>query len=54
SSRNDINGTITMVTPPLSWEQYAGNMNDMLLPPPVPVICTIGLSPRMMARITAS
>ena len=51
SSRNDTNGTITMVAP--SGEQHAGNMNDKLLPPPTPAICTMGLSPRMIAWITA-
>ncbi|KAK4118464.1 hypothetical protein N657DRAFT_533101, partial [Parathielavia appendiculata] len=52
SSRNATNGTTTNVTP--SGEQNAGNMNDMLLPSPVPATCTTGLSPRTTARITSS
>ncbi|KAK1957243.1 hypothetical protein LY78DRAFT_563160, partial [Colletotrichum sublineola] len=52
SPRNATNGVTTIVTP--SGAQYAGNMNDKLLPPPVPVTCTTGLSPRMIAWITAS
>lgn len=35
-----------------SGEQNAGNINDKLLPPPVPATCTIGLVPRMIAWIT--
>ncbi|KAI8272244.1 hypothetical protein K4K60_000314, partial [Colletotrichum sp. SAR11_57] len=52
SVRNATNGVTTIVTP--SGAQYAGNMNDKLLPPPVPVTCTIGSSPRMIDRITRS
>ncbi|KAF2187534.1 hypothetical protein K469DRAFT_685451 [Zopfia rhizophila CBS 207.26] len=49
SCRNDINGTTTMVTP---VEYDAGNINNTLLPPPVPMMTTTGLFCRMMAWIT--
>ncbi|KAK6218093.1 hypothetical protein QIS74_02557 [Colletotrichum tabaci] len=52
SLRNATNGVTTIVTP--SDAQYAGNMNDKLLPLPVPITCTTGSSPRMIDRITAS
>ncbi|KAJ0357984.1 hypothetical protein COL26b_014516, partial [Colletotrichum chrysophilum] len=52
SVRNATNSVITIVTP--SSAQYAGNMNDKLLPPPVPVTCTIGSSPRMIDQMTRS
>ncbi|KAJ0359094.1 hypothetical protein COL26b_014413 [Colletotrichum chrysophilum] len=52
SVRNATNGVTTIVTP--SGAQYAGNINDKLLPPPVPVTCTIGSSPRMIDGITRS
>ncbi|TQV89938.1 hypothetical protein IF1G_11399 [Cordyceps javanica] len=50
SSCNATNGIITTVRP--CCEQYAGNMNDMLFPPPVGVTYTTGLSPRTIAAIT--
>jgi len=44
--RNETNGTTTMVTP---VEHAAGNINAMLLPAPVPMMTTTGLSCRIMA-----
>jgi hypothetical protein len=49
SWRNDINGTTTMVVPP--GTAHAGNMNNMLLPPPVGMIATTGLRPCWMAAM---
>ncbi|KAK7178345.1 hypothetical protein PSPO01_15607 [Paraphaeosphaeria sporulosa] len=43
SPHNAINGTTTMVMPPCST--HAGNMNNMLLPAPVGITATTGLSP---------
>ncbi|KAK1948771.1 hypothetical protein LY78DRAFT_556704, partial [Colletotrichum sublineola] len=42
----------TIVTP--SGEQNAGSMNDALLPPPVPMICTTGLCPSTIACIACA
>ena len=47
-----VSGTTTTVTP--SGVQYAGSINDKLLPPPVLAIWTTGDSPRTMPRIAAS
>jgi hypothetical protein len=46
SSRNETNGTTTTVTP---VEHAAGNINNKLLPPPVPMIPTTGLFCIMIA-----
>jgi hypothetical protein len=43
SPRNAVNGTTTTVNPPDSI--HAGNMNNMLFPPPVGITATTGLSP---------
>jgi hypothetical protein len=49
SSRNAINGiTITLVPPAL---HYAGSINIKLLPPPVFITTTTGLSPFIIALI---
>ena len=47
SWRNVTNGTTTTVTPPTPTD--AGNMNNMLLPPPVGITTTILPSPLWMA-----
>ncbi|KAI0603907.1 RecQ Superfamily II DNA helicase [Pyrenophora tritici-repentis] len=52
SPRNAINGTTTTVVPPCS--AHAGNMNNKLLPAPVGITATTGLSPAVMALIAAS
>jgi hypothetical protein len=54
SPRNDTNGTTTTVNPPARAPHAAGNMNNMLLPPPVPITTTTGLSCRMIARNAGS
>ncbi|KAK1613503.1 hypothetical protein BDP81DRAFT_443783, partial [Colletotrichum phormii] len=51
SVRSATSGVTTTVTP--SGEQNAGNMNETLLPPPVPITYTIGVYPLAMAS-TAS
>ncbi|KAB8240254.1 hypothetical protein BDV35DRAFT_374155 [Aspergillus flavus] len=48
SPRNEISGTTTIVVP--LGSANAGNMNNMLLPPPVGITATTGLSPSWMAR----
>ncbi|KAJ5605375.1 hypothetical protein N7510_008156 [Penicillium lagena] len=48
SWRKAINGTTTTVSPPLT---HAGNMNNMLLPPPVGITTTTGLTPCWIACI---
>jgi hypothetical protein len=48
---NETNGTTTTVTP---VEHDAGNMNNMLLPAPVPITTTTGLFCCMIASITSS
>ncbi|KAH7195200.1 hypothetical protein BKA60DRAFT_470623, partial [Fusarium oxysporum] len=50
--RSATSGVTTTVVP--SDAQNAGSINDKLLPPPVPMTCTIRLSPRIMARIAFS
>ncbi|KAE8852436.1 hypothetical protein PTNB73_10603 [Pyrenophora teres f. teres] len=52
SPRNAINGTTTTVVPPCS--AHAGNMNNKLLPAPVGITATTGLSPAVIALIAAS
>ncbi|CAE7208678.1 hypothetical protein PTTW11_09879 [Pyrenophora teres f. teres] len=52
SPRNAINGTTTTVVPPCS--AHAGNMNNKLLPAPVGITATTGLSPALIALIAAS
>src|ERR1700761_5181012 len=46
---NATNGTTTMVLPPDAMR--AGNMNNKLLPPPVPMMTITGLWPLIMASI---
>jgi hypothetical protein len=52
SAHNTTNGTTTMVVP--LGAVNAGTMNNMLLPPPVGITATIGLSPHWMARMAGS
>ncbi|OAL42730.1 hypothetical protein IQ07DRAFT_475808, partial [Pyrenochaeta sp. DS3sAY3a] len=49
SPRNDTNGTTTTVVPPCS--AHDGNMNNMLLPAPVGITATTGLSLATIALI---
>jgi hypothetical protein len=49
SPRNAINGTTTTVVPPGST--HAGNINNMLLPSPVGITVTTGLTPAWIASI---
>ena len=49
---NETNGTATTVIP--SATQLASNMNNMLLPPPIPITTTTGLCPITMALMAAS
>ena len=49
SCRRESSGTTTIVRPALS--QAAGSINIRLLPPPVGIIITTGLSPRKIAWI---
>jgi hypothetical protein len=49
SWRNNINSTTTMVVPP--GTAHAGNMNNMLFPPPVGMMATTGLWPYWMAAM---
>jgi hypothetical protein len=49
---NETNGTTTIVVPPVIL--LASNMNNMLLPLPVPITTTTRLSPLTMASIAAS
>lgn len=52
SSRNDINGTTTIVNPALPLT-YAGNINNILFPLPVGMIAIIGLCPCLIACNTS-
>ncbi|KAK7178693.1 hypothetical protein PSPO01_15249 [Paraphaeosphaeria sporulosa] len=51
SPRNIINGTIIMVVPPYST--HTGNMNNMLLPAPIGITATTGLSPPIIASMAS-
>ncbi|KAF1980584.1 hypothetical protein K402DRAFT_344126, partial [Aulographum hederae CBS 113979] len=51
SARNAFNGTTTIVTPPTCTN--AGNINNTLLPDPVGITTTIGLSPCWIACIAS-
>ncbi|KAF1922378.1 uncharacterized protein M421DRAFT_35591, partial [Didymella exigua CBS 183.55] len=51
SPRSEINGTTTTVVPPCS--AHAGNMNNMLLPAPVGITATTGLSPATIASMAS-
>jgi hypothetical protein len=44
---NIINSTTTTVIPPGST--YTGNINNMLLPTPISITATTGLSPAIIA-----
>jgi len=52
SFRNAFNGTTTTVTP--LGSTHAGNMNNMLLPAPVGMTATMGLSPLWTASIASA
>ncbi|KAK7178760.1 hypothetical protein PSPO01_15187 [Paraphaeosphaeria sporulosa] len=49
--RNVINGTTIIVMPPYST--HAGNINNMLLPAPIGITATIGLSPPIIALMAS-
>ncbi|KAF2421783.1 hypothetical protein EJ08DRAFT_572146, partial [Tothia fuscella] len=52
SSRNTINGITTTIVPPYSI--HAGNINKILLPTPVSITVTTGLSSLEITLITLS
>ncbi|KAK7185307.1 hypothetical protein PSPO01_08824 [Paraphaeosphaeria sporulosa] len=51
SPHNAINGITTMVVPPCS--AHTGNMNNMLLPAPIGIMATTGLSPPIIALMAS-
>ncbi|KAK7191964.1 hypothetical protein PSPO01_02413 [Paraphaeosphaeria sporulosa] len=51
SPYNVINGIITMVVPPYST--HAGNINNMLLPAPIGITATTGLSPPIITLMAS-
>ncbi|KAK7178407.1 hypothetical protein PSPO01_15543 [Paraphaeosphaeria sporulosa] len=51
SPYNIINGMIIMVVPPYST--YASNMNNILLPAPIGIMATMGLSPPIIALMAS-
>ncbi|KAK4041891.1 hypothetical protein C8A01DRAFT_14464, partial [Parachaetomium inaequale] len=54
SPYNDTNGTTTTVNLPAPAVYTAGNINNILFPPPVPITTTTGLSCRITAYNAAS
>ncbi|KAK7178435.1 hypothetical protein PSPO01_15519 [Paraphaeosphaeria sporulosa] len=51
SPRNTINGMIIIVIPP--YLAYAGNINNMLLPTPINITATMGLSPPIITLMAS-
>ncbi|KAK7178793.1 hypothetical protein PSPO01_15155 [Paraphaeosphaeria sporulosa] len=51
SPRNVINGIMIMVMPPYST--HASNINNMLLPTPIDITATTGLSPPIITLMAS-
>ncbi|KAK7191961.1 hypothetical protein PSPO01_02410 [Paraphaeosphaeria sporulosa] len=51
SPRNIINGIIIIVIPPCST--HASNINNILLPAPISITATMGLSPPIITLIAS-